>query len=189
MSRLHRYTFFVQAALIMGCLFVFGCENDPKVVNQFLEKRSQVEEATDVQSLLSDNGNPKALLKAPYMLRYNVDTSFLEFPKTLHINFFDSTGKLESQLNALYGKYFETRGKAYLRDSVIAFNTKGDTLRCPDLWWDQNAKKFYTDKFVRIKTKDKNLTGSGLEADQDLVNYRIIHPTGIILVPDSMMAK
>ncbi len=80
--------------------------------------------------------------------------------------------------------------EVYLRDRVVVFSIKGDTLRTPDLWWDQNTKKFYTDKFVRLHTKDKRLYGGkGFEADQDLTNYTIFQPTGTLTVPDSMRAN
>ncbi len=124
------------------------------------------------------------------MLRYNVDTAFTEFPRTLQVDFFDTSGKVESRLNAMYGKYFETRSKVYLRDSVVVFNVKGDTLKTSELWWDQNTRKFYTDKFVRLKSNDKTISASkGLEASQDLSRYVFFNPTGTLLVPDSMAAQ
>jgi len=185
LSHVSRLTFY-----LLCCLFVFGCENDPDIVNQKNDRKPNLEEAYNIQSFLSQNGNLRAKLTSPFMLRYAMDTSYLEFPKTLHVNFFDSTGKVESQVDALYGKYFETRNKVYLRDSVVVFNVKGDTLRSPDLWWDQNTKKFYTDNFIRLRTKDKRLYGGkGFEADQDLNRWTIFQPTGIIYVPDSMKVQ
>ena len=171
-------------------LFFAGCENDPEMVNRTNERKPNIEEALKIESYLSSNGLLRAKLTAPYMKRYTLDTAYLEFSRSLHVNFFDSTGRVESQVDALYGKYLETQSKVYLRDSVIAFNIKGDTLRTPDLWWDQNTRKFYTDKVVRFKSASKVIYGGkGFEADQDLANYTIFQPTGIIIVPDSMRAE
>ena len=177
-----RLTFFVL------CILTFvSCENDPEVVNRTNERKPNIEEALKIESYLSSNGRIRAKMVAPYMKRFMLDTTYLEFPRSLHVNFFDSTGKTESQVDALYGKYLETQSKVYLRDSVVAFNIKGDTLRTPDLWWDQNTKKFYTDKVVRFKSASKVIYGGrGFEADQDLSHYTIFQPTGIIIVPDSM---
>lgn len=167
-----------------------GCENDLGVVNRTNERKPAIEEAFNITSFLSANGQLRAKLIAPYMKRYTLDTTYLEFSRSLHVNFYDSAGKVESQVDALYGKYLETQSKVYLRDSVVAFSVKGDTLRTPDLWWDQNTKKFYTDKFVRFKSASKIIYGGkGFEADQDLSNYTIFQPTGIIIVPDSMVAQ
>lgn len=175
---------------IVCCCFFFSCENDPDVVNNNNERKPSIEEAFKIESYLSQGGRQRAKLIAPYMKRFTLDTTYLEFPRSLHVNFFDSLGKVESQVDALYGKYLETQAKVYLRDSVVAFNVKGDTLRSPDLWWDQNTKKFYTDKYVRFKSATKVIYGGkGFEADQDLSHYIIFQPEGIILVPDSMTAE
>lgn len=184
------YKFFGQAALIWGCLFVFGCENSQRSLDEWKEKKTMVEEATNIQSLLSQGGKMKAKLTSPLMLRYTADTVYTEFPKTLHVNFFDSTGKVESQLNALYGKYFESLNKVYLRDSVIVFNIKGDTLWTPDLWWDQASQKFYTDKRVRIYRNGDRIYGkNGLIASQDLSEIIIKQPSGTVIVPDSLAVQ
>ena len=176
--------------LFIGSLLLSGCENDPELVNRTSERKPSIEEAFNINSYLSTNGRLRAKLTAPYMKRYTLDTSYLEFSRSLHVDFYDSTGKIESQVDALYGKYLETHSKVYLRDSVVAFNVKGDTLRTPDLWWDQNNKKFYTDKVVRFKSASRIIYGGkGFEADQDLSNYTIFQPTGIIMVPDSMTAQ
>lgn len=190
MTKFLFYKIFWKAAFLGSCFLFAGCENDPEKVKEGQERRPNIEEAFKIQSLLSQNGNIRAKLIAPYMLRYSMDTSYLEFTKTLHVNFYDSLGKVESQVDALYGKYLETQSKVYLRDSVVVFNIKGDTLRSPDLWWDQNTKKFYTDKHIRLRTKDKRLYGGkGFEADQDLNHWSIFQPTGVISVPDSMSAN
>jgi len=190
MINLPRYKRFLQAAFLGSCLLFWGCENDPAEVRGDNSRKPNIEEANNIQSFLSQNGNLRAKLVAPFMLRYNLDTSYLEFPRTLHVDFYDSAAKVESQVDALYGKYFETRSLVYLRDSVVVFNVKGDTLRTPDLWWDQNTKKFYTEKSIRLRTKNKRLYGGkGFIADQDLTNWSIFKPEGILLVDDSLMAN
>ena len=177
-----------RAAFLSGCFFFFACENDPKTIKELTEKKIMVEEAKDIETFLSQGGKMKAKLWAPYMLRYQADTIYVEFPRSLHVNFFDSTGKVESHLDALYGKYFETLNKVYLRDSVLVYNIQGDTLRCPDLWWDQNSQKIYTDKNVRIWKGGDIFFGKGMEAKQDLTEINIKQATGRVTVPDSLSA-
>ena len=177
--------FFYQAAIFCSCLFVYGCENDVNEVNKWNQKKEMVDEVRNVQTIFSQGGDLKAILRSPLMFRYQADTIFVEFPKTLHVDFYDSTGKKESQLDALYGKYFESLGKVLLRDSVIVANIKGDTLKSPELWWDRNTEKFYTDSVVRLKTVDKTIYGGkGMQADQNLNRWSIFQPTGIILMKE-----
>jgi len=129
-----------------------------------------VDEATNVESYMSQNGKMKAKLTAPLMLRaMKTDTPYVEFPLSLHCDFYNDSAKRETWLDSRYGKYFETLNKVYLRDSVIVINVKGDTLRAPDLWWDQNTKLFYTDKFATYHGINKNIYGGkGMVATQDL---------------------
>ena len=176
---------FLQAAILCSCLFVLGCENDEREINKWNTKKIMVDEVRKVQTIFSQGGALKAVLVAPIMLRYQTDTIALEFPKSLHVDFYDSTGKKESELDALYGKYFESLNKVFLRDSVVVSNIKGDTLKCPELWWDQNTRKFYTDSIVRLRTVDKTIYGGkGMQADQDLNNVSIFQPTGVILMKE-----
>jgi LPS export ABC transporter protein LptC len=189
-KRILKNNFGQQAALLLGCLFFFSCENDPETVRQLNTVKASVEEARNIETLMSEGGHIRARLTAPYMLRYQADTNYVEFPRTLRVTFYDSASKPESLLGARYGKYYESLNKVYLRDSVVVFNTKGDTLRTPELWWDQNAQKFYTNKQVHIKKSGNIIFGKfGLEAKQDLSEITIHQPSGIVPVPDSMAAK
>lgn len=175
----------VQAALV-GCLLLLGCENDESAINEWNERKVMVEEARNVVSYFSQQGAVKAKVTAPLMLRYQADTTYVEFPKSLHVDFFDAQKKVESWLDARYGKYTELSNQVLLRDSVRVINVAGDTLTTSELWWSQNEKKFYTDKEVQITTKDKRIFGGkGLEAAEDISWYIIKQPTGTLLVPES----
>jgi len=175
---------FCQAAILCSCLFIYSCENDVNEVNKWNTKKVMVDEIYNVQTIYSQSGDLKAKLKAPLMMHYQADTSFWEFPKSLHVYFFDSSGKKESELDAFYGKWFESLNRILLRDSVIVSNIKGDTLRTPELWWDQNTRKFYTDSVVHLRMPDKTIIGKGMQADQDLNNISIFKTTGIVLMEE-----
>lgn len=177
---------YFKAALFLGCFFILGCENDPKVIEQWTRNKVMVEEVKNVESYFSQSGHMRALLRAPLMLRYQADTIYVEFPKTLRIDFFDSTGRTDSHLESMYGKYYETLNKVFLRDSVVAYNTQGDTLRCPEMWWDQNLQKYYTEKNVYIRKGGHTIYGKGMDASQDLTNINIRKVTGRVMVPDSL---
>jgi LPS export ABC transporter protein LptC len=176
---------FQAALLVTGCFFLFGCENDVKEVQDWTKKVVMKEIATNVESYLSQEGRMKAKLKAPLMIRVEADTIYVEFPQTLHCDFYDSTAKIETWLDAKYGKYFENLNKVYLRDSVIVINVKGDTLKCQDLWWDQNTKLFYSDNYAEYRTTDKKIyPGKGLEATQDFTRVTFREVTGMLKVKE-----
>ena len=137
------------SAICFACVFLMACENDVNEVRELSKKKPSIEEGKNIDSYLSMNGKVHAHLTAPVLIRYQGDSAKKsEFPKSLHVDFYNDSMKVESQLSALYGRYMENENKVFLRDSVVAFNTKGDTLFCKEMYWDQNLQKFYTDKRV-----------------------------------------
>lgn len=178
---------FILAAFTGSCFFITACENDQKVVDDLFRKKTAVEEALKVESYLSQGGIVKARLTAPYMKRYMADSPYVEFPKSLHVDFFNDSTVVESILDANYGRHFEFERKVLLRDSVVVINKKnGDTLRTSELWWDQNAERFYTTKLVRIYQKTGYQIGrNGMTAKQDFSEWWLLNTSGQRLVPES----
>ena len=178
------HKFLGTAAFLTSCFFIVSCENSLKDLNQFTEKKIGVEEAKQVDIIYSLGNKTKAKLVAPYMLRHEEAVPYIEFTKTLHTDFYDDSLRVESKLDAHYGKYMETESKVYLRDSVVVFNTKGDTLYCNELYWDRSktGKEFYTDKPVRIRTPSQIIDGDGLDAPQDFKSWHIINGRGRVRV-------
>ena len=173
--------------MVCSCFFFLSCENDQKAIDDLTKPKAMIEEAKNIESYLSQGSMLKAKLMAPYMLRSESDTTFVEFPKSLHVDFYDSTGKVDSHLDSKYGKYYESLNKVYLRDSVLVYNLQGDSMRSPDLWWDQNTQRIYTDKKVWVKKGGTVLTGqNGMESRPDLSDINIKQVTGPIDLPDSL---
>jgi len=162
-------------------LTLLSCVNDEKKVTAIFEKKLGVDKATNIQSYISQGGKMKALLTAPLMLHYQDSGSRMELPKSLHVDFYDSTLKVESKLDALYASYYETDNKIFIRDSVRVYNIKGDTLLCKELWWDQRLQKFYTEKPVQIRTLDMIMFGEGMSAPQDFKTFEIFKVTNSII--------
>lgn len=176
------------AALTICCVFIAACENSYTEIEQITSKRIGVEEAKEVTINYSINGKTKSRLTAPVMLRYQDTIPYLEFPKTIHADFYDDSSAIESWLDARYGRYMESENKVFLKDSVRVINhNTGDTLYCNELYWDRSkvGKEFYTDKPVRIRTKTHTINGTGLEASQSFKDWHIIDPRGPVKIPAS----
>jgi hypothetical protein len=181
----------ILAALLTGCFFLCACENDVKKVDDWTKRVIMKEEVINVNSQLSQDGKIRAVLKSPLMWRVYADTVYVEFPKTLHCDFYnDSTKTIETFLDCKYGKYLETHNKVFLKDSVVVIGIKGDTLRTPELWWDQNAKLFYTDKPSEYVAKDRKLYPQyGIEATQDFKRVTFKQPTGVIKMKEGTLPQ
>lgn len=176
-----------RAVLLAGCFFFIACENDEAVVKNLYSKKLGKEEAKKVKLIFTTGGKTKAILTSPIMLRVQDTGNYVEFPKTLEVNFYNEFGIAESKLTALYARYKENQDIVFLRDSVKVVNIKGEILYCDELYWQRSrtGAEFYTDKPVRIRTLTHIIDGVGMEASQDFKNYFIKRPTGIIKIPSS----
>ena len=181
----HRYQKIIAA--FTGCIFLWSCENNPAEVNQLSSNKLGVEEGKDVDINYTLGGRAKAKLLSPQMFRVQDTMPYVEFPKTLHVDFYNDSAHIDSRLDALYGKYYESQSRVFLKDSVKVINIKGDTLYCDELWWDRSKKdhEFYTEKPVRIRTKTQIIFGIGMDARQDFKIWHILDPRGFVNVPSS----
>ncbi len=182
-----------SAVFLLGCIFLLACENSSKDINDLTATKLGVEEATKVDINYTLAGKVKAKLSSPLMLRVQDTMPYVEFPKTLHVDFYNDSSKIESILDAKYARYIESQNKILLRDSVrfIGFNN-GDTLYCDELYWDRNQPiyQFYTDKPVQIRTKMQTINGTGFKTSQDFKDKYVINPTNsIIKVPASQFPE
>jgi LPS export ABC transporter protein LptC len=174
-------------SVIFTIILLSSCGNSDEEVSQYNSKSLGIEEIKNADINYTLGGKAKAKLTSPLMLRVQESNPYVEFPKKLHVDFFNETGAVDSRLDALYGKYFDLESKVFLKDSVKVINILGDTLYCTELWWDRNRKgsEFYTDKPVRIRRKLQIIDGIGMDASQDFKAWHIINPVGIINVPNS----
>jgi LPS export ABC transporter protein LptC len=180
----------IIAALSGCCFFLAACENDIHEVEALSKQPLNVEVMDTIVSFLSQGGKTKAQLTSVYMVRTQDTLPRVEFPKSLHVDFYSDSLTPESFLDARYAKYFEGRNQVFLRDSVRVYNIKGDTLWTDELWWDQGQQKFYTDKEFKVWQHDKYILGTGLEAGQDLKWYKMRNiNNSVIRVPASQFPQ
>lgn len=185
MSKAHPILLCMLSGLLS--LYLSSCGNTDEEIKKLSDKNIGIEIAKTVEINYSLGGKAKARLRSPLMYRYQDTIPRIEFPKKIHVDFFDDTLGVESMLDANYARYLENENKIFLKDSVRVINRKGDTLYCHELYWDRSrvGREFYTDKPVRIRTKTEIIDGTGMESAQDFTDPVIRNPRGFIGVPAS----
>ncbi|UEG50927.1 LPS export ABC transporter periplasmic protein LptC [Ferruginibacter lapsinanis] len=181
------YKILFITALATSCIFFYSCNNDKLKKKNIGDQKTGVEVAKDVRINYSIAGNRKAVLVGPLMYRVQDTVSYIEFPKTIHVDFFNAADVIESKLDARYAKYKDNQNIVFLKDSVRIVNVKGDTLYCDELYWDRTRTntEFYTEKPVRIRTRTHLINGIGMDASQDFTEWHIVQSTGFVKVPSS----
>jgi LPS export ABC transporter protein LptC len=182
--RIGRFSFLLSA-LLAGLLILSSCENDLNAIREMQKSKLSVDEATGIVSYLSQGGRVRAKLTAPQLIRYYDSVPRVEFEKSLHVDFYDDSLKMESYLDAKKGYYYEQQGKVTLTDSVVVIRIAGDTLRTKELYWDQLQHKLFTRSDVEIRQKTKTIFGKGFESDEQLRNFKIDSVRGVLMVGQS----
>ncbi len=173
--------------LVIFCVSAFSsCENSEEEINELNKRQLGIEVAKEINVNFTVGGKTKAVLTAPLMLKEAADTPYIEFPNSIHVDFYNDLQQKESTLDAKYARYRENQKVVFLRDSVRVINLlKGDTLYCKELYWDRSriGNEFYTDKPVKVRTKTVQQDGTGMDASQDFKNWHITYPRGPFEVP------
>ena len=190
MKLIHYYLIFFSALFLLCSLL--SCENKMSDVKSLTTKVSLIEEGYSITSYLSLGGKVKAKLTAPYMTRTDKDSQMLEFPKGLRVIFYNDSAKEESFLFAKYGRHLGSKNLVFLKDSILFYNRNGDSLWTNELWWDQNKEQIYTDKRVKLKRSNEQITigANGMSTKQDLSDpqiFGIVPDSSYMTMPDSVM--
>ncbi len=174
--------------LLFGGIIVFSvsCKSDIEKVNLLTERHNFPDQALeDANIVYSRDGIMEIKVEAPIINHYEtVEEPHITFPEGLDVEFYDSTLTVESLISANYAIYHKEDNLWEAKNNVVAINNEGDTLNTEFLIWNQGKETIYTDRYVRITTKDGIIHGKGFEANQDFSNWRIKETTGTLKVKD-----
>ena len=148
----------------------------------FIHKKKKPSEiTTNLELILNDSGKTKAILSAPLVHNYSFETkdsNYREFPNGVRLLTYNSEQVVESELIANYGILRER--VMIVRDSVVINNfTEQQSLFTDELIRHLDSAKIYTDKDVKIMTKNGPLYGHGLVADDKFSWYEITNFSGV----------
>jgi len=180
MQKLKIISRFILCTLL--CSF-YSCKNDFNKVNILTVKNeSPYESGKNVEILYTVDGKPNMKMKSPILNKYaeNDKPSHIELPKGVEIYFYNEQEQVKSFLTANYAIDYENKRIMEARNNVVVKNEKGEVLNTEHLTWDQNKKLIFSDKFVKITTKDEILYGEGMESDEAFAKWVIKKPTGIL---------
>lgn len=178
-NRINIIKYITAVTFISSCFFMASCENNINDLKALSANTGGIDIGKDVAIYMSQGGKMNAKLTAPIMKKYLQDSGkMVEFPNSIKVDFYKDSTKIDSKLRADYANYVQEQNKFFLKGNVIVYTTKGDTLWCKEMYWDQATSKFHTDKEVVVKQHSpiSKIYGLGLEANQDLTDIKIIKP-------------
>jgi len=174
------------AVLITGtAILFFACgKNDIAKIQAFTSNENlPIQEASNWETFSTDSGQVRYSMKTPKLLRYETDgQSFIEFPEGVKIVQYNNQKKVISSLRADYAKQFIKEDRWEAKNDVVVTNLQGDSLKTEHLIWDEKSKEIYTEEYVKIIRDDQVITGIGLTSDENMLNWKIKNPKGILYV-------
>ncbi|MEL6591358.1 MAG: LPS export ABC transporter periplasmic protein LptC [Bacteroidota bacterium] len=189
----HSITPFFSLRLLVGLLAVIllpACGEEEERPGRPLPP---IEEGVDSESygvtyVFSDSARVTANLMSAHVTEKEEQESEESKKRMVHyldggvkIIVLNSYGQTTSTIVSESGVYERDEGIAELKGNVMLNNYKGEKLKTEQLFWDEKKDSVYTDKFVRIETPDKIITGSeGLKATSDFSSYTIFGIRGEI---------
>ena len=181
---------FLFAIIFFAC--IYGCGgNDLSKINAISAKvaAKPVESSRGVTIIYSDSARVKAILTSPHVLQYQTEKPYQELPEGLHIDFYNHEGQIANSLDAGYGIRYESEHKVMVENNVRVINSKGEKLNTEQLYWDENKKIIYTDKYVKYQKSDGIYEGDGMDADENFTNVHWHKFRGIIRMKNDSLAK
>lgn len=178
MSTVHLYRIFIALALAAQTV---ACT--PPEHSQPLEYVGPLKEVEKVEMYYTEMDRIKIKMIAQKVFEY--ENGDREFPEGIYIEFFNENGVITSTLRANSAYYFKEEDKWRGQGNVEIVNIeKKEQLNTEELFWKQDTKRIFTEKFVTIKLETEVIYGTGLEAAQDLSDYTIKNPQGEFEVID-----
>ena len=177
----------ITAAIYAAVMFVIfpSCSNKEKGLVEAITERDSLPsmKSLGVTTLISDSGITRyKIITEEWSIFDKKDPPYWAFEKGVYLEKFDSLLHIDASIKADTAYYYEKKKLWELKGNVHIQSQRGDKFDTELLFSDENDKKVYSDKFIRIEQEDKTITGYGFESNQELTDYVIHNTTGVFTV-------
>ena len=140
----------------------------------------------DVSTYVSDSGVVRyKIITEEWKVFDRLDPSRWTFEKGIYLEKFDNKLSIEAVITADTAYYYDKKELWELRGNVHIENEQDEQFDTQLLFWDQKAKRVYSDQYIRIRQQKRVITGTGFTSNQELTNYTIKQTQGIFPIKES----
>ena len=167
--------------LIAFLVFVASCEQPREHTAPAIHERDSVSMMTTygVNTLISDSGVIKYRIVTE---RWDVNTikqpSRWTFERGIFLEQFDDKFHIEGYIYADTAWYYDQVKLWELRGRVRIRNINGLVFRSEELFWDGIKHEFYSHKYSRVVTPERELEGTYFRSDEHMRHYEVTNSTG-----------
>ena len=143
----------------------------------------------DVSTYVSDSGIVRyKIITNEWKVFDRLDPSRWTFEQGIYLEKFDNQLTIEATIEADTAYYYDKQELWELRGNVHIENEQDEQFDTQLLFWDQKAKRVYSDQYIRIRQQKRIITGLGFTSNQDFTNYTINHTQGIFPIKEEQSA-
>ena len=162
-----RPSFFILA---FGWIVLSSCDRVENTKPQIYN--GPTSEGENVEMLYSEKEKITVKVIAKRALEFENGDN--QFPEGIFIEFYNEQGAITSTLKANAAFYIKAENKwKGVGDVEVKNLDKNEQLNTEELFWFPTKRNISTEKFVQIRTGNEVIYGTGLEAKQDMSEYRI----------------
>ncbi len=174
-------------AIVLTVAMFFSCTNDAKEVRDFLaDKNLPIGVAYNINHKHTDSGRINVKMKAPVMLDFNNRDKhpYSEFPEGIKITSIEKNGD-SITIEGGYAKSYKKTQISEIKYNVVIYNyAQKHKLVTSQVFWDQKAQYYFTEKKFVFYTLTDTIRGTGFEASEDLNNWWVKNQTGVINIKE-----
>ena len=171
----------ISIAVLYGIAMLFSCQTNPVEMEALSKELNEPTVSTsDVEWFYTKNGKASFKLNSPEMFRFDGEEAYLEFPKGIELESYESEGNKDAYLRSDYAIQHLKDNLIEAKGNVLLQNVKGEKLESEHLIWDEVKELVYTEEFVKITKKGQVIMGEGFESDIYFSEYTLKKSRGII---------
>ena len=125
----------------------------------------------------TDTSRTRLIIAADYVEWVEEEDNFFQLlqgiDNKVEVEIYDSSGTLSAMLEAYRVSYYESETRFVAEGEVVVQTSDGRMLVSEWIEWKEDDRLLRTDRFVQITTPDEVVSGTGLEASEDLSSYQI----------------
>jgi LPS export ABC transporter protein LptC len=171
-------------------MLVVACQNEISDIKAITDNNNKpIQTSYNATYTFTEKGKKQYQLTAKQLDQYQNDSGeYIMASGGYTMVFFDSLENEEARLSAQSGRYTEKQKTLVAWDSVVLYNTKGEKLETSELIYRQDSASIASSKSVTITTMNGSIIrGRGLVSNESFTRYKILEPTGDLVVEDNVM--
>ncbi|MDG3584055.1 LPS export ABC transporter periplasmic protein LptC [Galbibacter pacificus] len=153
---------------VIAVTMFFSCEGNLKEVQKMTaQNKMPVGVAEDFVLKYTDSTKLKAVVSGPLYEDYTNQTfPFQEFPKGVHVVFYDDSNQ-KSTITAKYAIFYSKSDLVDMKGDVVLKTYDGKQLLADQLFWDQKNQWIFTEGPYTFNSPDLNMTGIGIDFNKE----------------------